>query len=368
MNEEKKKNNRKRRLILLFLLIAVTGILLSTTSYAWFTANETVTVNKITVNVAAQNGIQLSTDATSWKTIISTTDITTAHTAYVTPLNNTNQLPNSLEPVSTDGTIDTDGRLEMFYGTTGTNTVSGKSTLTAIKSTEARGSVGYFIMFDLFFKLDTDATTPQSIFLTANSGVTTSDVADKGIKNASRIAFITEGHVATGTALATIQDLFDASGDLYVWEPNFDVHTAAAVAAARDTYNITTTEAGGALLAYEGVTDVIAIADDVLLSSANSAASGCKLAGVTHSEYATQAECETATGTWTTAINDTFFNPVTVTYSTPALNAPSFQLFTLNKGITKVRVYMWVEGQDVDCENEASGGNIDFDLQFSLNQ
>ena len=24
---------------------------------------------------------------------------------------------------------------------------------------------------------------------------------------------------------------------------------------------------------------------------------------------------------------------------------------------------MWVEGQDVDCENNASGGNIDFDLQ-----
>lgn len=26
---------------------------------------------------------------------------------------------------------------------------------------------------------------------------------------------------------------------------------------------------------------------------------------------------------------------------------------------------MWVEGQDVDCENSASGGNITFDLKIS---
>ena len=26
---------------------------------------------------------------------------------------------------------------------------------------------------------------------------------------------------------------------------------------------------------------------------------------------------------------------------------------------------MWVEGQDVDCENNASGGNIDFNLQIT---
>ena len=29
---------------------------------------------------------------------------------------------------------------------------------------------------------------------------------------------------------------------------------------------------------------------------------------------------------------------------------------------------MWVEGQDVDCENMASGGQVAFDLQFSSNK
>ena len=29
---------------------------------------------------------------------------------------------------------------------------------------------------------------------------------------------------------------------------------------------------------------------------------------------------------------------------------------------------MWVEGQDVDCENGASGTDITFDLQFTATQ
>ena len=41
-------------------------------------------------------------------------------------------------------------------------------------------------------------------------------------------------------------------------------------------------------------------------------------------------------------------------------------MFTLAKGVTKLRIYMWIEGQDVDCENAASGGNVSFNLQLSL--
>ena len=34
-------------------------------------------------------------------------------------------------------------------------------------------------------------------------------------------------------------------------------------------------------------------------------------------------------------------------------------------GVTKMRVYLWIEGQDIDCENNASGGKISFDLQIT---
>ena len=41
------------------------------------------------------------------------------------------------------------------------------------------------------------------------------------------------------------------------------------------------------------------------------------------------------------------------------------QVVRLEAGVTKIRVYMWVEGQDVDCENNASGTDISYNVQLS---
>ena len=40
------------------------------------------------------------------------------------------------------------------------------------------------------------------------------------------------------------------------------------------------------------------------------------------------------------------------------------KLFDLSAGYNKVRVYIWLEGQDVDCVNEASGGQLSILLNF----
>ena len=34
-------------------------------------------------------------------------------------------------------------------------------------------------------------------------------------------------------------------------------------------------------------------------------------------------------------------------------------------GITKVRIYMWIEGQDVDCENNVTGTDITYKITLS---
>lgn len=44
------------------------------------------------------------------------------------------------------------------------------------------------------------------------------------------------------------------------------------------------------------------------------------------------------------------------------------KVFSLKAGITKVRMYMWIEGLDVDCEDDASGSNIAFDLQLTVKE
>ena len=341
MNENQKEvvitsrsNHKKsRRLLLLLLLLCFTGVILTTSTYAWFTSNETVAVNTITVNIAAQNGIQVSTDGTNWKSIIQTTDITSASNTYAAAVN---QLPQSLEPVSSALTVTDDGKMEMFYGQVAAND-AGDWYLSANKSVEANGTTGKFIAFDLFIKSD----TTSNFYMTPNSKVTTADEDDKGIKNASRVAYVVLGNTTADDTVANIQKLGTtgaAASPVYLWEPNYDVHKTNAIAHARDTYGLTITEGPDAeRVNYDGIMAEVPV-DTVKVGEANA------------TKHSTQ------------------FKAVTSNYLTTAANANYTQIFGITAGVTKVRIYMWVEGQDVDCENSASGGNINYDLQFTTTQ
>lgn len=326
--ERRKKHGK--RILLLVLLLLVTGLMLGTSTYAWFTANKTVNVNNIKVNVAAQNGIQISVDGTSWKSIIQTDDIKAASGKYAAAVN---QVPTAIEPVSTVGEIDDTGKMKMYYGVVDTND-AGDYILTATKNTEANNNdSGKFIAFDLFFKVDANT----DVYMTSSSGVKADDPDnDKGIKNASRMAFVVLGNKDAGSALADIQGLnAGTSAPVHIWEPNYDVHSAAAVNHARDTYGITTQESNADILTYSGIKTDITKENNILVGDA------------------------------TQAKNETYFTNVTPEFKTIEANTTSFKFLTLQVGITKVRIYMWVEGQDVDCENSASGDNIDFNLQIS---
>lgn len=354
--EEKEEKKSKKRIILLLLLLLITSFALSVTTYAWFTSNKTVTVSDINVNVATSGGIQISTDGTTWKSVVTNADITGAITKYSAA---TNQIPATLEPVSTAAaSLNADGYLPMYYGTVVTSESTannGQYILTATdvttpldnsatgQSTTA-GTNGKFVVFDLFFKVDAETAgeTTKQVYLTTSSDVI-ADSNDTGIKNAARVAFVREGEAINGADLATVQGLKTStvSNNVFVWEPNYDVHKSTGVSNARDVYEITTTETGGSALPYSGIIDTIAAEDDILLGQATAANNSEKFASVTPT-------LTTAAG-WTTATD-----------------YEQFLSLSTNK-ITKVKVYFWVEGQDVDCENNASGGNITLKLQFSLN-
>ena len=57
---------------------------------------------------------------------------------------------------------------------------------------------------------------------------------------------------------------------------------------------------------------------------------------------------------------------VTPNITTNASNTEKKKLMTLKPGVTKMRIYMWLEGQDVDCYTGASGTYLNFDLQFQV--
>ena len=350
---EEEKKSHKKRAILLLLLLLITGFLLTTSTYAWFTSNTTVSVNNIQVNVATQNGIQLSVDGINWKSILSTTDLQGAYNTYGAA---TNQLPITLEPVSTALNIEND-YLKMFYGVVDTNT-NGDYILTAtdvstvldnhntVEGT-AGGATGKFVMFDLFFKLDGDTGKDTNIYMTSSSGIK-AEGNDTGIKNASRVAFINLGKLTSDKTSTEVQAITGGT-DKYLWEPNYDAHTATGVNNAVQVYKMSadSIKAGtdNNIVAYDGINSTISSDENVKLGEANTKHenAGSKFTTVTPA-YTTK-ESFSATGSQETQ-----------------------QIFDLTAGyITKVRVYFWVEGQDVDCENGASGGGIVLNLQFTTN-
>ena len=318
--ETKRKGNLKYSLLLLLLL----AILLISSTYAWFTANKTVTVSELSVNVQAQNGLQISADAVNWKSILSNEDITSA--AYSGCIN---QIPLTMEPVSTGGNINS-GDLDLFYGTVTSSETGGLDELTATKEAVAtKGQDGKYIAFDAYLKVD----QTSELKLTTLSNVISD--SNKGLQNSGRVAFLIEGHTDVGEDPKTLYgSKTGTASELYIWEPNYDVHTAAAVQNASSAYGKTITTTGCAQQPYDGVIDVINTG--IPLKQTNATDNGDK------------------------------FQKVTPKINTPVAFDEDQPMFTLQAGVTKVRIYMWIEGQDLDCENNASGSDVKFNLQFTI--
>ena len=340
MSKKSKRRADVKSSILILLLIA---ILLIASTYAWFTANTKVTVSSLDVYVEAKNGLQISTDAVNWKSVISNDDI--LKKAYE---GNVNAIPNIMEPVSTIGEVDpTTGFLKMYYGTVTSNEVTGNSEIIASQVTETAGGPdntnNKFIAFDLFFKVDADTHLQMT---TGSNVVPQADKDDTGLKNAARVAFLNEGYAAAGSGAEAYTKLKGAKNlgagaedheSTFFWEPNADAHTTPAQESGVSfgiATNVTPVPYYGIKSAFTTVKDGT---DKVLLSDAMK-------------------------GT-----NTDYFAQVTPSYVTNATMATT-QIFSLKAGVTKVRIYMWIEGQDIDCENSASGSYISYNLQIEVKQ
>lgn len=328
----KDKKEKKYRLFFLLLWLFVLGISLGTSSYAWFTSNRLVSIGLMEVEVRAQNGISISSDGTNWKSVLSILDLENAIDNYP---NNINQLPKVLEPVSTVGNVN-NGLLEMFHGKVENDPIyNDRYNIEANKTIEERSlfenSDKKFIAFDIFLK--TYANT--KLYLTTDSGAVYKDKY-VGIENATRFAFVVEGSTQS-TDLNTIQSMkTNSNNNVYIWEPNYDTHTASGIINAKNIYNLDITN-NFQELPYDGIKNEIPKNLKVAIDKANK---------INYPNY---------------------FDTVNVNYYSKSNFTNNIEIFSINQGITKLRIYMWLEGQDVDCENDASVGSISLNLQFSTN-
>ena len=302
-----KQNLRKKALVPAIAMVLASVIALSGVTYAWFTTGTTASVTGMDVNVKTANGIQVSLDASSWKSVITATDIKNAITGATAYANRMIQYPEGeISPVSSAGNV-SNGKLAMFGGE-----YNNAGNLRGWELTDKNGTTECdYIAFDLFFK----STSEQPLTLKVGDDASfvketlaLGGVENTGVEKAVRVAFIPMGSV-NGNDAAGARGLKMESGKAIIWEPNSGSRAAGV-------------DAETGKLAYNGFTKAF---EDV-------------------AESALADEVEAVT----------------------SVDGTQEDMIMLANGITKVRVYIWLEGQDVDCVNNISSGDFTVNLGFTV--
>ena len=391
---KRKKHNEKhskkiRKLVAMCSLIA---IILAVSTYAWFIGMKRVEVSEFDINIATTEGLFLSMDGIDWKYNLDVNEATQYD-------NNTNKLDGvELIPLSSVGDMDsTTSRMKLFE----------KSSLTAVPggyrllSAQVNNYTGY-VAFDLFIKnlsgdeyyIDNDPDNEEAIYLNTNSSVKVADVGgvpNTGIENSLRVAFAQIGRVEGDTVdqdtITGITCADDADGaapvtgicrSAQIWEPNDTAHVQNAInwydksclaRTAADVYSSSS---------YTESDDGTTTCNDIVN-------------GTAYPTYAISRRIDVADGV--NIYDGTAFNTYatnTIDYATYAaaedkapyklVEYPNFtdtmkniagaeraQFMTLApNSITKVRVYIYLEGQDIDNYDFAQlGAKVSVNFGFT---
>ena len=408
MKKQTKINEKKKKkLSSLIMLLFITVVMLGVSTYAWFTSNRLVRVNSLDISVQASEGFQISVDGVNWKSVVDTTDILGAASSYPS---NINHVPTAMVPVSTAASASnaTTGLLDFFLGKITTDS-TGQYVIYGDQIVETT-TTGSFIAFDLFFRTN----NPIALALEQTAGVidnaTLVNRQNKGIENAARVGFVRQGSLtpeqvgtagsptaaaalaqaivygtneadyqAALTTLDTTPDDATALGviegyrngsNVIIWEPNSDTHTEAAETEMANMFGLASGDLVGPQV-YDGIKAPIAKFNDDI-------SEGPLQPVKTYLRF--NEETSPGSGVYVdTEYNNEAKNPVHFKEIPQARFVRTTKLRTISdepvpkplglslpSGITKYRIYMWLEGQDWDCYDSASGSDIQWNLALTI--
>lgn len=313
-----KKTIKKRAFVSAIAMLIVSAIVLTSSTFAWFSMSKQATVESMDLTVSSPEGIQISANASAWTAnltideIFNTDETTTSR--YDAYEGNANLYPADLVPVSSafeyansaTGVVD-------FYKATLNDT--GFANVSLVSQTAGNADNAGLISFDLFFKVAQQTT----VYFGTSEFV---DNSSSDVLTALRVGFTPLGNLAIGSTAAEAQAL---------------------KAFTRGTGNIV----------YE-------------VDSMNRSADATSL-GQTTGRLDTKYLAGTgASGQTTNGILDNSFTHATAAKLVRDTDAASVKSFTLNAGVTKMRVFLWVEGNDIDCQNSIAGAAFTAALKFTI--
>ena len=368
MKKNLKKTLVKKSILPAAFAVMGSAIALTSVSYAWFTTGNAGHVEELDLKINAVEGLQISADAKNPSSTITLEDLTDGSLALLdTPslnqISGNNDEAQEITPVSTTFQIGKDGEIP-FYACK----VEDDATLTStVVDGRQFGSIGSYTAFDLYFHVnETKPGTGKTLQLNASSWI---KAEGNKVQSALRIGFahlgnggdsgqlarklkgkaLTAGDIqdiqdgsevaAKKISIETLNGYYEKSNKTLVWEPFAETHTRQG----KDNYKTIT---GSSTLTGKfptaGIMNTFTKQDPATIYSEAKAA-------VEPSEHDKARIVET--------------NAVEAKGDSLAAKVP---LFKLCHGINKVRVYLWVEGQDFDCNNDVSGGTLKNYFDFIL--
>ncbi len=405
----KKKHNEKhsKRIRKLVAVCSLIAIFLSVSTYAWFIGMKTVRVSEFDINIATTEGLFLSMDGVDWKYNLDVNEATQYD-------NNTNKLDGvELIPLSSVGDMDsTTSRMKLFEKSSLTAVPGGYRLLSAQVNnyTNTEDTTGEYIegdgyvAFDLFIKnlsgeeyyIENNPDNEEAIYLNTNSKVkvaTDGGVENTGIENSIRVAFAQIGRVKgdtvdqdtiTGMTCADSEDgaaqVTGICRSAQIWEPNDTDHVQNAInwynescleRTAADVYadssytpsedDTTTCNAvtNGTAYPTYAISRRIDVADNVNIYD------GTAFNKYTANtiDYTTYAAADTDGKAAYKLVEYPYFTDTMKDIA--GADRPQFMTLAPNS-ITKVRVYIYLEGQDVDNYDFASlGAKVSVNFGFT---
>ena len=333
------RRTQKRKVRSMLVVLLLTAMLLVSSTYAWFSTNRRVQITNITARVVAAEGLQISLDASHWSASVAVTEANLIAAGQTTTGSTGTKYswPAALEPVSTVGEV-SGSDIVFKYGVLDAN----EADLSGI-NTAAINSDKY-MAFDVYLKNSSSSATGDELQLDIGSSIainSTNGVANTGLENSVRVGFQLFDTSYGFTADPTDIMATTGTSKVSIWEPNYNRHISQIV-----------TNAGSRL--SSGTQRIQTFG---LLSAATGDQTGVvtTTAAITN-VCAEQYTIETA--------NEVTGSAITLQDFRTDPTDPTDFMLGQNK-IMKLRVYVWLEGQDIDCQDIASTGR-QFDLAIGL--
>lgn len=380
MKGKSQKNKRKSELNAMFFIILIAAVLFIISTYAWFSTQKNVSITNLTGTVQVAEGLEISLDAENWSNSIKLGDgdgeVNIIDNAYS---GHHNISPSEMLPVSTLAqNVKGKSYLNMIRGKINNSKELSEIASTADESTDTTGiqstdpTFPGFFAFDIFLKNSSKQEEADDILqLNYDSSLEILDASKKstGLQNTARVAFAKYNGTAdvmagkddvlkftAGVGVGATSSTLD---DAAIWEPNAGDHAEYMVA----NNNMVKWAAGDAAKyapkkldnPKDGVTQGFDVDTQIPTYALTDNAIGQKISDIykwdgTESLVAKQNTLQT---------NKKSEDDYTIKEGVQDLVSTSdgtTKFGIAPNKICRLRVYLWLEGQDVDCINYASHG------------